>query len=877
MSRAPNTRSRGNSAAAAPAAPLPANATPANVASSRYPDKGPAKRKTPISSLHFNKTPSNTYTGSSVKGKARAFAIAHPDARSSNSFEPLSALEEHTTEEINVADPTGIPVASMVGGGSISSPDLSNDSISAPITSTPPRDFAKELARKLDARARASSAPSSAPVSPSTAPPVATTKLSLSPFLDPVGSAEDAPSASTTATGTPAGSPSAATTANAPVGATNPATTERTTAPAACTTAAATDTSTPVLPAVALPNPASKALPSVALANLKESPSNDLAADTSSTGAPLAPTPSASTLAPATTAPQAATSSTFPQATPDPDDARAAAANEFDSALTDAQTAQRAPPSQAARARADCAAAQLLASIALRATTPSIVQPAASLPGAAAAGTTPSFAAAVIAPRPTTRSQPRGPTAQPAAGAQAAAQPVHNATPHIVHAAQPAVPHASGAAAATVHANTANPAPTAPPPAATNANPVNPAPTAAPASSAHTSAASPAPGAAPASAAHMSAVNPAPSAAPTGATNANVSNPAPGAPPAGVANANANAVIHAPVSTPIGTAAVAAPVGTTITLYTTPPPGGFQLYGWDEKTVREGISDRHLAKWDAPGAPKAFVYEWNAKRHDPKGTTVEDIKTAVSCIFGCPAPLVGPAEPAVASTTSGGPYVYLMKGLTTAQFKALVDALCWSVAGGKTLFVIPYSPNPCPFLMTLEGLLFDDSPQAVVDVATLVAETIMGAFDAQNYLALVNDAYPAGTPPMAHFVSTIRVVAIKYDGLVAWNVTAQPPSLLVDSNHAWVSVVTALTYFSEMHANGTAITPPLRCGGCRSLGHIGNDCPLRLIPGWNENTPAANINRNSTTAPHGRGRGGRGGGNRGARGGNRGRRGRGNV
>ncbi|KAJ7451667.1 hypothetical protein FB451DRAFT_1283926 [Mycena latifolia] len=217
-----------------------------------------------------------------------------------------------------------------------------------------------------------------------------------------------------------------------------------------------------------------------------------------------------------------------------------------------------------------------------------------------------------------------------------------------------------------------------------------------------------------------------------------------------------------------------------------------------------------------------------------------------------------------------------MKGLTTAQFQALVDALCWSVAGGKTLFIIPYSPNPCPFLMTLEGLLFDDSPLAAVDVTTLVAETIMGAFDAQNYLALVNDAYPAGTHPMAHFVSTIRVVAIKYDGLIAWNVTAQPPSLLVDSNHAWVSVVTTLTYFSEMHANGTAITPPLRCGGCRSLGHIGDDCPLRLTPGWNENTPTANINRHGTTAPRGRGRGGRGGGNRGARGGNRGRRGRGN-
>ncbi|KAJ7452952.1 hypothetical protein FB451DRAFT_1282483 [Mycena latifolia] len=177
-----------------------------------------------------------------------------------------------------------------------------------------------------------------------------------------------------------------------------------------------------------------------------------------------------------------------------------------------------------------------------------------------------------------------------------------------------------------------------------------------------------------------------------------------------------------------------------------------------------------------------------------------------------------------------------MKGLTTAQFQALVDALCWSVAGGKTLFIIPYSPNPCPFLMTLEGLLFDDSPQAAVDVATLVAETIMGSFDAQNYLALVNDAYPAGILPMAHFVSTIR----------------------------------------KMHANGTAITPPLRCGGCRSLGHIGDDCPLRLTPGWNENTPAANINRNGTTTLRGRGRGGRGGGNRGARGGNRGRRGRGN-
>ncbi|KAJ7460166.1 hypothetical protein FB451DRAFT_1181837 [Mycena latifolia] len=673
ISRAPNSHSRSNSATAAPATPLPTNATPADVAASGYPDKSPAKGKTPISSLHFNKTPSNTYStwnqkhthllsnlpvvaGSSVKGKACAFATAHPNACSSNSFEPLSALEEHITEEIIVADLIGVPIASMVGGGSISSLDLSHlgaDNVDA--------------AMRLRKGARTCSCESlqraflCVRVPVDCTPPIATAKLLLSPFLDP---AEDAPSPSTTATGTPAGSPSTATTASAPVGATNPATMERTTAPAACTTAAATDTSMPMLPAVALLSPALKALPSVTLANLKESLSNDLAADMSSTGAPLAPTPSASTLAPATAAPQAVTSSAFPQATPDPDGTRAAAAND------------EPPPSQAARARADRAVAQLLASIALWATMPSIVQPAVSLPRAAAAGATLSFAAAVTAPRPTTCSQMRG-VQHPSASTPPTSLP----SPTMLQpTAQPAALHASGAAATTAHANTANPTLTALPPTAANANMASLAPSAAPTS--------PAPGATPASAVHMSAVNPAPGAAPAGTANTNAINPAPGTAPTSAANANTNAVIHAP----IGTAAVAAPVGNTVTLYTTPPPASFHVYGWDEKTVRESISDHHLAKWDAPSALKAFVYEWNAKCHNPMGTTVEDIKTTISHIFGCPAPLVGPAEPAVASATSGGPYVYLMKGLTTAQFQALVDALCWSVASGKTLFVIPYSP-----------------------------------------------------------------------------------------------------------------------------------------------------------------------------------------
>ncbi|KAJ6565540.1 hypothetical protein DFH09DRAFT_1363754 [Mycena vulgaris] len=779
-SRVPNTRSRGASVTAAPSVPsLPSNTTPAEVAASGYPDKAPVKGKTPISSLHFNKSPTNTYTGTSVKGKARTFAAAQSDARGNNSFGPLSALEEHTLDEEIVTDLIGVPVSSMnSGGGDISSTDHS----SSP-ASSPPRAKANS--------AHSSGGDSSTSASSSVPNPAVTTSTS-SPFLDPIGPAKDvpaAPSASTTAAGTPTvGSPTppaskvALPTTLVPATTATPGTTVAASAPAATTPSSAPALTT-AAPASSISSAGSTALPSVALANpkLQALPLVGLASPSAGTGSsatpaiggasapPMSATPAAvSTVSTTAAAPQAATPATPTQAT------------------------TGAAPSQAARAQAARAALPPSATSATTATT----RTAQAAGGAPTAGAAPSFATVHTAlglQRPFhdhVAPCADAPAAQPAAlpAAQPAAQPA--APPAAPPAAQPAAPPAAQPAAQhALHA----------------------------------------PGIAAAAAA-------------------------------------ANAAIHAPVFTPVGTAAAAAPVGNAMTIYTPPPPGGFHVYGWDAESVRENMSDHQLTKWDLPGPPKAFVYEWNAKRHDPNGTTVEDIKSTLSRILACPAPLVGPAEPAVASATSVGPFLYLIKGLTTAQFQLLIDALCWSVAGGKTLFVIPYSPSPSPFLMTIEGLLYEDTPQNAVEVATLVADTIMGDFDAQNYLALVNDAYPAGTPPMSHFLSTLRVVAIKHASHVAWNVTAQPPSLIVASNRAWVTVVTALSYLSDMHSLGTAITPPLVCGGCRSLGHTGNICPLPLTFGWNEKAPAATAIMNAATATRGRGRGGRGGGNRGARG-----------
>ncbi|KAJ7495398.1 hypothetical protein FB451DRAFT_365884 [Mycena latifolia] len=158
------TRSKSVGKQPAPAAPLPPLAPPSVIAVTGYPAPptvpNAPKTKTPLSALHFGKNPSNTYTGSKVKGKAPASPSASPTSTasttpSSNAFAALSdhpetdTVEEkasdlpetNTVEEQATLDLLGLPDDSFSGssGGYISS--------SQPRTSSP--DPIKALARRL--------------------------------------------------------------------------------------------------------------------------------------------------------------------------------------------------------------------------------------------------------------------------------------------------------------------------------------------------------------------------------------------------------------------------------------------------------------------------------------------------------------------------------------------------------------------------------------------------------------------------------------------------------------------------------------------------------------------------------------------------------
>ncbi|KAJ6469680.1 hypothetical protein DFH09DRAFT_1111061 [Mycena vulgaris] len=141
-----------------PAPPLPASARPSVIAASGYLDRPalPAISKSSAAALHFGDNPLNTYTGSSVKGKAPAPRSSPSVSTSSTLSSPnaFAALANHretnTLEEQAMLDLLGLSDDSFADsiGGDISSSDLD--------TSAP--DPIKALARRL-ARPRPSTPP----------------------------------------------------------------------------------------------------------------------------------------------------------------------------------------------------------------------------------------------------------------------------------------------------------------------------------------------------------------------------------------------------------------------------------------------------------------------------------------------------------------------------------------------------------------------------------------------------------------------------------------------------------------------------------------------------------------------------------------------
>ncbi|KAJ7506111.1 hypothetical protein B0H11DRAFT_2220036 [Mycena galericulata] len=850
------TRSKSITNSSAPPGAL-TTATPAEVATSGYADRAPAasKGKNPLSGLHFNKG-ANTYTGSTVKGKSATATASRPrtpssdsstaSSRSSNPFAPLAPLEEHTLDEQITADLLGVDVAvfNQENGTESTSTDMrsifAETSASAARSifaiepqSSPHHNVFTELRTTLAKRAQAaSSSPGADALSPPAPAGVPWSAMIVS--ATPV----DQSAASTESPFLSPISNSSVPTVNAnPVPSTSPSLASPSMKGANPTSgepsaAAATD-KTPIIDSTGTQS-SSLAGNVSAQSNGVESPAPNpiLVAPTvppSSSNGDVSSAPASAV--PAPSVPPAVTTTAVPPPTTNlPSFAAIAAAP--------------APSGPATRSKARAIAAQ----------------------------------SAIVAPAPSAGAP--GPTqAATPASTVGAALPVAigNTTPAVVPAAGPAHPNAPGVA---------------PPPAAAAAPPAAP-PTAAAAAPLTAAAAAffgaaVAPPVAPGAAIPGTAVAPPAGAAipGTGAAPAVAIVPAAGAALPAAAAGPVNGIL-APLHVPVGAApagAQGAQGGLAATIWTPAPPGGFPpIYGWDEDTVRQNINPAHLEMWDASADAKIWVYEWNGTKYTRESTSLENIKSSIARIFGTPAPLVGAPAPAQAS--SPGPIVYLVKNLPPQHLQRLIDRRCWSINGGSTFFTLPYNPPPHPFVMTLDQLTFEDTPENAVAVATLVAITIQGNHDAQTFLTLVHDNFPAGSDPMAFFISSIRVVAVSLANSggtgrhTAWNVTAQPPSLDPASNRAWISIVTGLKYISEMHFVGSAMIPPPFCGGCKSLGH--NDlCPYPSIPGWN--APAAsNANQpQSFSAPdyqrggNKRGRGGNNGsgGNRGNAGGNNKRR-----
>ncbi|KAJ7152498.1 hypothetical protein C8R46DRAFT_1302989, partial [Mycena filopes] len=492
------------------------------------------------------------------------------------------------------------------------------------------------------------------------------------------------------------------------------------------------------------------------------------------------------------------------------------------------------PTSIAAAAPASVAAAAPAPVAAAAPNTPAITAPAPVNPAA--------VAIAVPAPiNPTVRT-----SARQAAARAAAAAVVPPAAPSVVAAPAPPVAAAPAPPVAAAPVPTVIAAPV--PPVA--APPVVAAPAPAVAAPAPAVAApAPAVAAAPMMFAAVAALPAAPPAAPP------VLAPQPGAP------------LIAPAAAPVGVAPLALGAGPAT--------------GWNERNVKTNISDRQVVGWDSVQGPKIFVYEYEGSHPTatPPTNFIERAKNATARYFNCAAPLIGPAEPKGPVAVHGPPFVHMLSSFPQQHLQTLLNQVYWSFPG-ITLIAIPYAPRTSTFLFTLDGLLYGPNAADALEVANLVAQTIASKPSAQLFLSQVHDNYPAGTNPMDYFVSTIRVSPMELSNIgggvrTAWTVTGEPPSTDIDLNITWVDIVCEGDYMSIMHYVGKAMSPPLACNGCKSLGHPTGRCPARSIPGIHlpavsatpaatpvpAPTPATAVNTQSGSAARGgnRGRGQHGG------------------
>ncbi|KAJ6552397.1 hypothetical protein DFH09DRAFT_1280935 [Mycena vulgaris] len=786
---------------AQPAPSLPPSAPPSEIAVSGYPDRTApstmAKSKTAISALHFGKNPVNSYTGSKVKGKAPASRPpSSASAVSSNAFAALSDhAETNTVEERATIDLLGLPDDSFTdsNGGDISSSDID--------VATPATDPIKALARRLERAQRRPPTPpgtTSGAGSSTSTPPPAPSALGCAQNAN--GSLRDANDIvffhdADDDTPLPAPQPT-------------PVIHDWQYAAQIDLDAATTDAHSPFLSPVpgtaAPPSPPSAAISSVGsaspaspvgtnIANAAAAAGRARQARNAAASAPIPPVVSTSISAPPV----------LPSPAPPPAPTTATPPLSANSALPTPTTSPLSPPRQAS-------------------------QP---IPAAPSTTVAPLFTTVVT----------RGQAARRAAAGPPTGPSPFNPLPHgMFIPTPPALPAAPSAAPiATQPPSSSNPAP----------NVTTGAPMHGP---------QPAPAAHPLNGNAANAHVPAQTATPSVAAAAPV--PAAGGTPplaAGGTGGIAPAAGAAGAPPRVAPAAAAAAFGgAALPAYCPIPLDIPGIYSPDSISARENVAPRQLNKWDLLVGGKFLAYEWEGKPHSINSTTVEDLKTAISRITGAAAPLVGPPE-ATSPGSRASPYMYLVRGVSDADTQLLLSRPVWNLVGGTTFFTIPYDPPSSPFLFTLDGFSF--GADEGVEVANIVVSEIYGDHDAQALLALNHDNYPTDEDPMSHFAASVRVTPISLQNSggrprTAWNVTATPPSLDAAINRAWVAALSALKYDSTMHWYARAVSPPLFCSGCKSLGHVLGLCPLPQISGWYiPKPPASAPTTGSSSAPSSRG------------------------
>jgi hypothetical protein len=147
------------------------------------------------------------------------------------------------------------------------------------------------------------------------------------------------------------------------------------------------------------------------------------------------------------------------------------------------------------------------------------------------------------------------------------------------------------------------------------------------------------------------------------------------------------------------------------------------------------------------------------------------------------------------------------------HLQTMINQVLWSFPD-VTFIALPYPPPISRILGTVDGLLYTNTNQNAVAVATLVATTMANNAAAQSFLTCINDNYPVGVNPMAHFVGSILVYPIELTNSggstrTAWNITADPPTTNVQHQATWNDIFNATDFPTTMHYVGKVVKPPL--------------------------------------------------------------------